>query len=67
MQIERYPFEKIMIYSAQFNRRQEGGSDSNQVQIQNFSLSQSDCILIADTTSFSKKKTCKNIGTVSKR
>ena len=44
-----------MINSARFNRRQEGGNDSNQYQIQNFSLLQSHCIDIADPTSFSKK------------
>ena len=44
-----------MINFARFNRIQEGGNDSNQFQIQNFSLSQSGCICIADTTSFSKK------------
>ena len=54
--MERYPFEDIMINSAKFNRRQEGGNDSNQFQIQSFSLLQSDRIHIADTTSFSQKK-----------
>ena len=44
-----------MINSTRFYRRQEGGNDSNQYQIQNFSVLQSDRICIADTTSFSKK------------
>ena len=45
-----------MLNSARLNRRQEGGNDSNQFQIQNFSLLYSDRIRIADTTSFSEKK-----------